>query len=67
MVYRKVKQYCREHRMSVSAFEKMCGIGNGAVARWDEGGSHPSIATLFKMQQVTGLSIQYWLSEEEVK
>lgn len=62
MVFEKVKQYCEEKKISIAAFEKLCGIGNGAVARWEQDESRPSLQSLEKMQQATGIGIAEWLS-----
>ena len=62
MVFEKVKQYCEEKKISIAAFEKLCGIGNGTVARWESDESRPSLQSLEKMQQATGIGIAEWLS-----
>lgn len=60
MVFDRVVEYCQNAGMSISSFEKLCGIGNGAVGRWKSGVS-PSIATLSKMEKATGIPIQVWI------
>lgn len=65
MNYEKVMEYCRENKISISAFEKLCGIGNGTVGRWNperENYSKPSIDTLLKMSKVTGIPMQEFIS-----
>lgn len=61
MIYERVAEYCRDAKMSISKFEKLCGIGNGAVGRWRGGNTSPSIATLTKMEKATGIPIRLWL------
>ena len=61
MVFAKVKKYCEENKISIAAFEKMCGIGNGTVARWEQDDSRPSLQSLEKMQQATGIEVTEWL------
>lgn len=51
--------------MSVSAFEKKCGIANGTVGKWKDGGN-PSLDTLQKIVLTTGIPIEEWMKESEV-
>ena len=57
--------YCNQNRLSVSAFEKKCGIANGTVGKWKDGGN-PSLETLQKIVSTTGISIEEWMKESEV-
>lgn len=56
MIYKKIIKYCKANNLSVSAFEKKCGIGNGTVGRWKDG-SKPSLDTLEKIEKATGIPI----------
>ena len=64
MVYEEIEKYCRNAEISISRFEKLCGIGNGAVGRWKDGHVSPSIATLSKIEKTTGVPIQVWIGGE---
>ena len=46
MIFQKVKDYCKENNLSISSFEKLCNIGNGTVARWENDESKPALSTL---------------------
>lgn len=61
MVFEQVESYCQNANISIAAFEKLCGIGNGAVGRWKSGRVSPSIATLTKMEKTTGIPIEVWI------
>lgn len=63
MVYRNVTKYCEENDISLSAFEKKCGIGNGTVRLWENDNSKPTLSTLEKMERATGISISEWLKD----
>lgn len=65
MVFRNVKAYCEKNNMSISAFEKMCEIGNGTVGRWESDKSQPALQTLSKIEKATGISIASWLADEK--
>lgn len=56
----KVKAYCEEHKISIHAFEKMCGIGNGVMDDWDK--QMPSASSLLKLEAATKISVGEWLS-----
>lgn len=62
MIFEKVKKYCEDNKLSIAAFEKLCGIGNGTVARWECDESRPSLQSLEKMQQATGIKVTEWLN-----
>ena len=56
MVYQKIFKYCKENNLSISAFEKKCGIGNGTISGWKYGSS-PSLKTLEKIEKNTGILV----------
>lgn len=57
--------YCNQNRLSVSAFEKKCGLANGTVGKWKDGGN-PSLETLQKIVAATDIPIEKWMKESEV-
>ena len=62
LFYQKVLDYCKSQNISISAFEKKCGIGNGTIGRWADG-SKPSIETLIKIANATGIAVEEWVKE----
>ena len=52
--------YCNQNSLSVSAFEKKCGIANGTVGKWKDGGN-PSLETLQKIVVATDIPIEEWM------
>lgn len=65
MIYNKIIKYCNENNLSVSVFEKKCGLANGTVGKWKDGGN-PSLETLHKIVLTTGIPIDEWMKESEV-
>lgn len=65
MIYNKIIKYCNENSLSISAFEKKCGLTNGTVGKWKDGGN-PSLETLHKIVLATGIPIDEWMKESEV-
>lgn len=65
MIYNKIIKYCNENSLSVSAFEKKCGLANGTVGKWKDGGN-PSLETLHKIVLTTCIPIDEWMKESEV-
>lgn len=61
MLYEKVMKYCTKEGLSISSFEKKCGIGNGTVGRWKDNASKPSVTTLEKIAKETNVPITEWL------
>ncbi len=64
MVTDRVEEYCRNAGMTISRFEKLCGIGNGAVGKWRSGKAQPSMSSLSKMEKTTGIPIYMWIGKE---
>ena len=64
VIYKKIIHYCNKNNLSISAFEKKCGIANGIVGKWKDGGN-PSLETLQKIVSATGISIEEWIKERE--
>lgn len=58
--YGKVIKYCYENNLSIMAFEQKCGLTNGTVSKWKDGG-YPSIPTLQKIEKATKISAKKWL------
>lgn len=65
LIYNKIIKYCNENSLSVSAFEKKCGLTNGTIGKWKNGGN-PSLETLHKIVLATGIPIDEWMKESEV-
>ena len=61
MIYENVEKYCSKNHISISEFEKLCSIGNGTIGKWRNGIIEPSIRTLTKIEEKTGVSIKEWL------
>lgn len=61
MIFEKVQNYCSHNNISISAFEKKCGIGNGTVGRWADGASKPSLTTLEKIEKATKIPALEWM------
>lgn len=64
MIYQKILNYCKDNNLSVSAFEKKCGLPNGIVNGWKNGG-YPSVPTLQKIESATNIPISKWVGKEE--
>lgn len=60
MIYPKIIDYCQKNNLSVAAFERKCGLTNGTVHGWKDGG-YPSIPTLQKIEKATKISAKKWL------
>lgn len=60
VLYAKILDYCSKNQLSISGFEKKCGLSNGAVSKWENNG-YPSIPTLKKIEIATGVPISEWV------
>lgn len=59
-----VRRYCEENKLSMSKFEKMCGVGNGVIARWEAMYS-PSTRTIYKIAAATGIPAAEWVRKHD--
>jgi hypothetical protein len=59
--YDKVAEYCDERKIPISAFEKMCSIGNGTCGRWKDSMSSPTLTTIQKIAEATKIPIEKWV------
>lgn len=59
--YDKVAEYCGERKMPISAFEKMCSIGNGTCGRWRDSMSSPTLTTIQKIAEATRIPVEKWV------
>lgn len=64
MIYQNIASYCKRNNISISDFEKKCGIGNGVVGGWKNGKSTPNLKSLSKIANATGIPISEWLEKE---
>jgi len=64
MVYDRIVAYCKENNMSIMAFEKLCGLANGVVGKWEGDKLKPSLMSLTKISEATGIPISDWLKQE---
>lgn len=60
MIYSKVIEYCEQRDLSVRQFERRCGLANGTVQNWKNGGN-PSLSTLLKIEHGTKIPVKKWL------
>ena len=65
VIYKKIIHYSNKNNLSISAFERKCGLANGTVGKWKDGGN-PSLETLQKIVMATGIPIEEWMKESEV-
>lgn len=64
-MYEKIVAYCKEHNMSIMAFEKLCGLANGVVGKWENDKLQPSLTSLTRIEEGTGIPIAEWLGKSE--
>lgn len=58
-----VKRYCINNGITVAAFERKCDLANGIVRAWEKQGTVPSMRTLKKIENATGIPVQNWITE----
>ncbi len=50
-----IQEYCKKQNLSISAFEKKCGLGNGTINGWKK--SSPRLDSIEKISITTGISV----------
>lgn len=61
MVYQNICDYCSRNSISIAAFERMCGLGNGSVGKWEDDKFKPTLQTLEKIAKATAIPVQKWI------
>lgn len=56
MFYQKVEDYCKKNHISLAAFEKKCGLGNGTIKGWET--SSPRFDSLKKVADGMGIKVE---------
>jgi len=51
--------------MSIMAFEQKCKLANGVVGGWRDDNLKPSLTSLTKIVEATGIPITEWLDQGE--
>ena len=64
MIYQNILAYCKEHKMTIMAFEQFCGLANGVVGKWEGDKYKPSLTSLQKIEAATGIPLSEWLKGE---
>lgn len=58
-----IRAYCEEYGHSRASFERLCDLSNGLVGKWEDGQRSPTVTTLQKISQKTGIDMDVWLKE----
>lgn len=59
-----IKAYCEREGISRQRFEKMCGLSNGCIYKYETGVSTaPTLTTLMKIESATGIPYTRWLKK----
>lgn len=61
MVFKNIQEYCEKNKISVAAFERICGLGNGCVSKWEDDKCKPTLESLQKIAKATGIPVQRWI------
>lgn len=65
MIYENVQQLCRERNISIVELEKLCGIGNGTIGKWNGKISSPRVDKLQAIASYFGVSVDELLREKK--
>lgn len=63
-MYEKILKFCDDKDISISAFERICGVANGYVNKLKT--STPGVRFVKRASQVMGISIEELTDEETV-
>lgn len=62
MIYNNIIEYCERNEMNIYNFEKLCKLSNGTVSKWKDGETQPTLRTLNKIVNNTGIALKKWLA-----
>jgi transcriptional regulator with XRE-family HTH domain len=58
MVLDRIQEYCKQNNMSISTFEKKCGLSNGTIGNWKRHKNNPSLSAIKKIAEITKIPIE---------
>lgn len=58
-----VARYCEKRGITVSEFERACGLTQGIVRKWEK--HSPTLANIERISAGTGLTVAYWVREAQ--
>lgn len=58
-----IKKYCELNGFTTSDFEKHCGLSNGCVSKYNRVAKNPSVRTLQRVAQATGIEMMAWITK----
>ena len=61
MIYDTVKYICKQKGVSVTSVEKLAGLSNGAISKWNE--SSPTVDNLKAVAKVLKVSVNKLIKE----
>lgn len=56
-MYDKIRELARERGISIPKLEKVCGLSNGAISKWDK--SSPSVKNIKPVADYLGVTIEF--------
>ena len=62
-VVENIRAYCEENDMTISEFQRKCGLSPSIVFKWKSGAVKPTIRLLEKVAAHTGIPVSKWLED----
>lgn len=61
-----IERYCIRENITIKEFERKCKIANSLVHKWRLGLQTPSLRTINKIIEATGIPFEQWNKENGV-
>lgn len=65
MIATKIRQMCKERHITIAELERVTGIGNGVIARWDN--FNPRVDRIKLVADYFGVTVDELLDDEQAK
>lgn len=62
MIFDNIKAICEERKLSISALERMAGLGNGTISGWNE--SSPRLDKITAVADALGIPLLELIKDE---
>ena len=63
MIYEKIRELCKKHRINISVLESELNFGNGTISKWKK--SNPKFSSIAAIAKYFNVSLDYFADDKD--